>query len=148
VRSDVERKVLAHVSETERLAPSHYSQAASRAVYGVIVARAEAALRAGQSAVLDAVFARPCERAAAEEAARRVGAQFAGFWLEADPAVLKARVLARRGDASDADAAVVETQLGYDLGTICWERIDAGGSAADAAASITRRLPPPPGGPA
>ena len=34
---------------------------------------------------------------------------------------------ARRGDASDATAEVVEVQLGYELGKIGWGRIDASG---------------------
>ncbi|MBI3673747.1 MAG: AAA family ATPase, partial [Rhizobiales bacterium] len=74
IRSDVERKVLAGVAETERLAPEHYSKTSSLQVYDAMFARAEKALAAGCSVVLDAVFADLAERNAAAELARRQGA--------------------------------------------------------------------------
>jgi hypothetical protein len=43
---------------------------------------------------------------------------------------LAARIDARRGDASDATAAVLRRQVAYDLGRIEWHRIDAGRPAA------------------
>ena len=58
VRSDVERKVLAGVDETVHLPPESYSAAASEATYRAIFQRAKAALKAGHSVILDAVFAR------------------------------------------------------------------------------------------
>ena len=45
-----------------------------------------------------------------------------------------ARLQARRGDASDADAAVLRQQLTYDLGPMDWHRVDAAGEAGDVAA--------------
>jgi len=36
------------------------------------------------------------------------------------------RISARRADASDATAAVVRRQLGYETGVIGWRRLDAG----------------------
>jgi predicted kinase len=53
---------------------------------------------------------------------------FAGLWLEAPLAVLRQRVTARRGDASDATAAVVAEQAARDSGDIAWRRLDAGGT--------------------
>lgn len=128
IRSDIERKVLARVPETVRLAAEHYAPAASVKVYGAMLARAEAALAAGQAVVLDAVFTGENERRAAESVARRRGIAFRGIWLEADAETLKSRIAARRGDASDATVEVVERQLRYDPGRISWTRIDAGGS--------------------
>lgn len=142
VRSDLERKVLAGVRETERLGASHYSREASFAVYQACLTRAEATLRAGQAAVLDAVFATPDERRAAEQLARRMGVRFEGFWLEAPEALLKSRVESRRGDASDATPQVVDMQLGYDLGQIGWRRIDAAGSSLETTAQISAFLKP------
>ncbi|HEY9537712.1 MAG TPA: hypothetical protein VIS03_08970, partial [Kiloniellaceae bacterium] len=61
----------------------------------------------------------------------------------ADPAVMAARVTARRGDASDATAAVVGRQLGYDLGRLDWPRLDAGQSIANLQAEAGRLLDGP-----
>lgn len=127
IRSDVERKVLAGAAETSRLPAASYSKASSLQVYQAIFSRAEKAMTAGHSVILDAVFAEPAERQAAEALARKCRASFTGIWLEAHQALLKARVNARIGDASDADAAVVEKQLHYDIGTMRWTRFDASG---------------------
>ncbi len=128
VRSDVERKVLAGVDEAVHLPPESYSAVASEATYRAILQRAKAALTAGHSAILDAVFSAESERNTAEQLARNCGARFTGIWLEADPSQLKSRVTGRRGDASDADAAVVEKQLSYKPGEIHWSKVDASGS--------------------
>ncbi len=138
IRSDVERKVLARAPETARLRPEHYTPAASVKVYGAMLARAEAALAAGQAVVLDAVFAQESERRAAESLARRRGIAFRGLWLEAAAATLKSRVAARRSDASDATVDVVERQLRYDIGRLDWTRIDAGGSPEDTYERVMR----------
>jgi uncharacterized protein len=148
VRSDVERKVLAGVAETERLSASAYSSMASLEVYDAIFERAAKALRAGHSVVLDAVFARDIERNMAEAVASGTGASFLGLWLDAAPAILKSRVATRKDDASDATAAVIDKQLGYNLGNLRWTRIDASGDAA-ATEALVRRTPPfPHAGPA
>lgn len=141
VRSDVERKVLASVPLNARLPADSYTRASSASVYDAIIARAEAALRAGHSVVLDAVFAHEGERRMAAALALRHGAGFHGLWLEAAPSVLKARVAARHGDASDATIDVVDKQLRYEFGDIAWRRVDAGGSIAEAEADIRRILP-------
>jgi hypothetical protein len=139
VRSDVERKVLAGVDETVHLPPESYSAAASGATYRAIFQRAGAALKAGHSVVLDAVFAREDEREAAEELAGSANARFTGLWLAAPSAILKSRVTGRRGDASDADAAVVEKQLGYQPGEIRWKKVDVSGSVA-ASETLVRQI--------
>lgn len=141
VRSDVERKVLAGVRETERLPSESYSREASFAVYDACMARAASALRARHSVVLDAVFAQPHERQAAEEMARRCGAGFLGIWLEAPKDLLKARVTERRGDASDATAEVIDLQSRYNLGALNWARVAASGTAADTLAQVKEMLP-------
>jgi predicted kinase len=53
---------------------------------------------------------------------------FHGIFLTADLATRVARVGARRGDASDADATVAEQQEGYALGELAWTRVDASGT--------------------
>jgi len=141
VRTDVERKVMAGVAEGERLPEEGYTAAASSEVYAACLARAEAALRAGHSVVLDAVFAREGERQAAEELARRTKAHFAGIWLDAPHQVLTARVAARRCDASDATPGVVAKQLTFETGAIGWSRVDAAGTEAETLARVRERLP-------
>lgn len=147
VRSDVLRKLVAGVAESERLPPQVYTPEASRRVYDAMHARAARALAAGHAAILDAVHARPDERAAARAVAEAAGVGFHGLWLEAPEGDMVARVTARRGDASDADAAVVARQLGYETGEIDWPRVDTGGGLADAvrqAASILDIASPSP----
>ena len=56
-------------------------------------------LGAGQAVLLDAVFAAPQEREAAEAVAADAGAPFCGLWLQASTATLQERVEARRGAA-------------------------------------------------
>jgi len=122
VRTDVERKRQAGVALEERMPAGSYSPEASARIYAACMARAERVLRAGHSVVLDAVFARPDERAAAEALAQRVAVPFQGIWLDVPKDVAQQRVTERKGDASDATADVVERQFGYELGAIAWER--------------------------
>jgi hypothetical protein len=61
--------------------------------------------------------------------ATAAGVPFDGIWLEIDPAVASARVAARRGDASDADGAVVRLQATFDTGPIAWAHVAADGGA-------------------
>ena len=122
VRSDVERKRVAGIPLEERMPAGSYTPEASARTYAAMIARAERALRAGHSVVLDAVFARKDERQAAEALATKVGVPFDGLWLDVPKEVAQARVAARQGDASDATPAVVERQFGYELGQITWRR--------------------------
>ena len=125
VRSDVERKRLAGIPLEEHMPRGSYTPEASAKVYAEMIERAKQALRAGHSAILDAVFARPEERQMAEALAREAGVPFEGLWLEVPKEVAQARVAGRGADASDATPAVVERQFGYDLGEIRWRRLDA-----------------------
>jgi aminoglycoside phosphotransferase family enzyme/predicted kinase len=125
LRSDEMRKRLSGVDELARLDPAAYSRTESRRVYDRLAERAAAAARAGHSVIVDAVFLRPEDRLLMEEAASRAGVPFTGLWLEAPPEVLTRRVEGRRGDASDADAAIVRRQLEQAPGDIRWSRITA-----------------------
>lgn len=128
LRSDVERKRLFGASETQRLPEGAYSAQVTRTVYRTLTKKARAALRAGHSVVLDAVHAQPFEREETRATAEQTGAEFVGIWLAAAEETLVERVESREADASDADAAVVRKQLGFDPGDIAWTRVDASGS--------------------
>jgi aminoglycoside phosphotransferase family enzyme/predicted kinase len=141
VRSDVERKRLFGVPETQRLDRQHYRIGVAQRVYSILEDHARLALAANHTIIVDAVFAKKDERDAMEAIAREAGCAFLGLWLTAPPALLIERVEKRHGDASDADRRVVKEQLSYDLGEIWWAMIDASGTpqqSLDAAMSILR----------
>lgn len=140
VRSDVERKRLFGVPETQRLDRQHYRVGTAQRVYSIVEDKARRALAAGHAAIVDAVFAKQEERETVEAIAREAGCAFVGLWLEAPAATLISRVERRRGDASDADRRVVHEQLGYDLGDIAWHHVDASGSPEHSLDEVRRTL--------
>ena len=140
LRSDVERKLLFGVGETDRLPDSAYQQHVTEEVYHRLMTDARTALAAGHSVIIDAVFARPEERIAAGRVADAVETPFHGIWLDAPGDNLKERVSNRRNDASDANAEVVDQQLDYDLGPLNWLRIDASGSRRETAGKASDAL--------
>ena len=71
------------------------------------------------------MFARPADRDVIEQVAAAAGVPFVGIWLDAPHDVLVERAALRQGDASDADAAVIQRQMEADTGRIRWHRIDA-----------------------
>jgi len=121
LRSDVERKRLHGLAPTERPADDAardrlYGPEAGRATYDRLLAAADAALAGGLNVVLDAAWLRRAERAAAWALARRHGVAAQLLWCEAPEAVLAARLGRRQvqgGDPSDADAAVMQRQRGW-----------------------------------
>ncbi len=135
LRSDVERKILFGVAELAPSPAAAYTPDNVQRVYDHIMEKADFILRQGQSILLDAVFSRPHERAAARDLAQHVGVAFTGLWLDAPGDCLYQRVAARRNDASDADTSVVTKQLTRIAGDVeCenegWIKIDASGSPA------------------
>jgi aminoglycoside phosphotransferase family enzyme/predicted kinase len=136
LRSDVLRKRLAGVAETERLPQDFYTEAWSGRVYAEMERIAAQALAQGHAVVADAVSGAPAQRRGFEALARRAGVRFAGLWLDAPLAVREARLDRRTGDASDADAAVARRQRQPEA--LGWMRVDAAGDIARTVADAAR----------
>ena len=71
LRSDLERKSLFGVEETDRLPAQSYTAEASAKVYAIVLRKARLALAAGHSVIADAVYSAPEERSAIEALAAR-----------------------------------------------------------------------------
>jgi predicted kinase len=142
VRSDVERKRLFGVSGEERLPRSAYSAEVSAIVYAMCRKRALMALEGGHSVIVDAVHAKREERDAAAEIAARAGAAFTGIWLDAPAGTMRGRIAGRVGDASDATPAVLDEQLGYDVGQQNFAVVDAGRPLDEVVASSLELIRP------
>ena len=131
LRSDLVRKKLFYHPEETKLPAEAYAPVITEAVYESLLIQARAALTAGASVIVDAVYAKAEERDALTTLAGDLQVPFAGLWLEAPENQLKARVESRHGDASDATPDVVVAQIARGAGGVDWHVIDAGGSAND-----------------
>ncbi len=134
LRSDETRKRLRGAAPEERLGPDAYTPEVSTRVFNELAAMTRAAR--GHGVIADATFMNPAHRAVVREAAGST--PFFAVWLMASPEVLRARVAARRGDASDADLAVLESALVADPGPGDWLAVEA--TDAEAAVAAVRRV--------
>jgi uncharacterized protein len=123
LRSDEIRKRQAGVAPEQRLGPDAYVQEASDRVFAELNSAARAALAGGHAVIADAAFLRSEERARIAGAAGE--APFTGLWLTAPLDVLRSRVAARVGDASDAGVAVLGAAANWPLGPLDWAEIPA-----------------------
>lgn len=126
LRSDLLRKSMMGVAARTSLDADGYTPAVSRRVYRALAARALAALSAGHSVIVDAVFAQADDREAIAQAAHAAGVPFLGLWLDGPPAILAQRIANRSLDASDATAGVLEDQVRTGPGAIDWHRLEGG----------------------
>jgi aminoglycoside phosphotransferase family enzyme/predicted kinase len=125
LRSDVERKALFALDETDRLPADAYAPEVTAKVYATLADKTRRVVTAGHSAIVDAVFARADERAAIAAVAQARHVSFRGLFLTAGLPTRIARVGTRERDASDADADVAQRQENYEIGTMDWIEIDA-----------------------
>ena len=140
LRSDVLRKQLYGVNETDRLPVAAYQPEVSQQIYHTIEQRARQILSQGHSVVVDAVFAREDERMALEAVAQESGVTFQGFFLTTDLATRQRRIGHRTADASDATAKIAEFQENYDIGRLGWAAIDASGTSEQTLADCRLRI--------
>ena len=141
VRSDIERKVLFGIAENEKLPADAYGEEVTARVYATLTEKARRIVAAGHSAIVDAVFADPRERAGLEAMAKSANIPLRGLFLTADLDTRVARVGSRARDASDADASVARAQERYDLGPLEWTAVDASGAPAATLARACAALP-------
>jgi hypothetical protein len=114
LRSDVERKRLYGLGAGERGGPHIYSSDATRRTFTRLAEFAAHVLDAGVTAIVDAVFLKREQRQGFAALARDRGVPFFIVDLQASEATMKTRIAVRRTqeyDASDADLAVLESQL-------------------------------------
>ena len=135
LRSDEIRKRLRGVAPERHLPTEAYSFEISQDVFATLADAAGIACGGGHAVVADATFMDDAHRAAVAEAAGDV--PFLGVWLHAELPVLEQRILARRGDASDADVAVLRQAAANDPGPGAWLAVDA--TNADAALDAVKR---------
>jgi hypothetical protein len=128
LRSDVLRKQLFGVGETDKLPAGAYEPEVNARIYEVLLDRAVEILSQGHSVVVDAVYAKEEERIAIREAARKADVHFAGIFLVADLATRQKRIAGRGADASDATAEIAAAQESYRIGTVDWTVVDAKGT--------------------
>jgi uncharacterized protein len=140
VRSDVERKRLFGVAPVERLPQEAYTPEVTEWVYAICRKRAALALEGGRAVIVDAVYAKPEEREVLALLAADRGVPFTGLWLDAPARVLRDRIAARTGDASDATPELVDVQQGYAIGPQCFDVIDASGAVDQVALSCLARI--------
>ena len=76
LRSDVERKILFGRNEHDKLPQEAYTPAVTARIYAVIADKARRAVAAGHCAIVDAVFAKPQERAVMRQSADALGVPF------------------------------------------------------------------------
>jgi len=144
VRSDRVRKEEAGLGpEADGRAPWRtglYEPGRTTAVYDALRSRAVAALRHGESVVLDASWADAGQRDAARVIASRAGATVVELRCVAPAAVAAARIANRSGDPSDATAEIAE-RLAAEFAP--WPEapgIDTLGSPADAVAAALHHV--------
>jgi len=105
VSSDRVRKAIAGIAPTARGDRELYTAEAIEQNYREVLRRARLVLESGRGVILDATFALRRWRRAAADLALAVGARFAHIETRcSDPAVLRARLAARRASASISDA--------------------------------------------
>jgi aminoglycoside phosphotransferase family enzyme/predicted kinase len=115
LRSDVERKRLLGLAATEAAtAQGGYTAELTARTYERLAELAASVVAAGYVAVVDATFLRRSQRERFRQLADRLTVPFLVLDCDAEPAILRQRILdrrAQRDNVSDADLSVLENQL-------------------------------------
>ena len=140
LRSDVLRKQLFGVGETDRLPESAYRPEITAQIYEILRQRAVRILvartfRGGRCGVCP-----QAERSAICDAARELNVRFAGLFLVTDLATRLRRIGRREKDASDATPEIAGLQENYNIGALDWAVIDASGTPEQALRQCESRI--------
>ena len=118
IRSDVERKRLhgldAQARSGSAVAADLYGKEATSATYDRLALLAEQVVAGGFPVLVDATFLKQVRRSEFRDLALRLSAAFAIADFRADDATLRERLARRaqtKGDASEADSAVLDYQI-------------------------------------
>lgn len=118
IRSDVERKRLAGLTERQRsdspIGGGIYSANMSTMIYATLTRHAETGLRAGLNVIIDAAFLHKERRQSFANLADRAEADFVILECAAEHRTLRSRIAARQAagtSASEADVSVLEHQI-------------------------------------
>jgi hypothetical protein len=136
LRSDIIRKRLCGLGETDHLPQEAYAADVTARVYALMAQRTKKLLAGGHSVIADAVFGSAEERRQIEDAASGTGVQVHTVWLDAPVEVLEKRIAARKADASDATIEVLHRQLRSVEVPKGWAKVDASGSRDQTARAL------------
>lgn len=140
LRSDILRKHLYGVADSDRLPTSAYAPQIHNHVYATLMDTARSILVAGYSVIVDAVFGQSNQRAEISRIATDVNVPFSSLWLEAPFTQLGRRITARRDDASDANVQIVRKQVAEIAKPLEWHTIDASGTSVQTFAAAKATL--------
>jgi len=114
IRSDVERKRLHGLEETQTSDGSIYTKEASQRTYDRLAEQATHVIEAGHSVIIDATFLKKNERLTFKKLALKLNAAFVILDFHADIELIKTWITERRSaglDASEATLEVLKQQL-------------------------------------
>lgn len=124
LRADELRKRMFDVAPEDRLPASAYTAEVTGQVYRRLFRDAARTVCNGATAILDASFLNPAHCADFMALGQQSGVSTTGIWLTAATDVLANRLEQRRGDASDADPAVMLGQQ-EPVADLSWHAISA-----------------------
>ncbi len=140
VRTDVVRKRISGVHPNETLGPEGYTAEMTVKTYDAFIDQARQAIKAGQSVVLDAVFAMQDQRETAEALAAELNVPFTGIWVAAPEDVRIERVMKRERNVSDITPDIARSQSDYDVGDMTWKLVNSAGEKTETVAQGLRIL--------
>lgn len=140
LRSDAIRKQAWGLKDLRAKLPAeaYRDKANNKKRQAILYSRAKAALKAGFTVILDETHQADWHRKNVEKFAKDMNVDFKAYWLTADEATLKARINARKGDISDADAKILDMQLAEAKkgAAVMWPHVKATGTPQEIAREI------------